>query len=562
MGKKLFHFMLAIVMVITLIPVSLVTAESDAGPELVNLALGKSYTLETAYPDYWFGRIENSHADDTGGQLTNGVYGGTTFSNKEFVGRLRQGNRVVTIDLAKPSTIQSITLNALQDLPVGINFPEEVKVSVSNNKTAWEDLGTIYNAMSTTAKGSITQKLTLKSINKVARYVRLEISVETWLFIDEIEVWGTADSSGERLQPSANGPNQEKGYPIKGSKQVGDIKNEVLIYTGEWKYQPSDWISFKKEDYKPYISYVDQDMNRKDFMFDTFLFLPYAPQLDGATFSPTGAKPTNKTHWEKYLDRLFRVDYEFGALNEAVKEAKAELPDRGYEAKVVVAIPFPRVDQSDFGDVDGDGVSENTNIAEVGEETAFKNRQKIVKWFVDEVYSRWEEEGYDQLNLVGFYWYNEYVANQVSELDHELIKWTAEYVHSKQAKFQWIPYYFARGWNDWKELGFDFASMQPNYMFHYWAKPERVDTVAQAAYDNGMGVEIEMSDSVLTSEFYRNRYYKYLDSGRDNQYMIQSYQVFYQQVKTLLKAAHSTDPAVREVYDKTYEYLKGIYQGQ
>ncbi|MFT4416472.1 DUF4855 domain-containing protein [Fredinandcohnia humi] len=556
--KKIFSVLVTLTLVFSLLPTTFAVSESE---NLVNLALNKSYTLETPYQiDSHFSPVENGHPDDTGRQLTDGIFGGTTFSNKAYVGRIWQGSRVVTIDLEKNLTIQEISVNVLQDIPVGIFFPKWISYSISTNGVAWEDLGKVNNAISTTAKGPITHKIARKDINKVARYIKVEIPVASWLFMDEIEVLGTEDESGEKLIPSPNGPKAERGYPKPGSSQVRGIKNEVLIYTGEWQYQPSDWISFDKEDFKPYVSYVDKGMKRKDYMFDGFLFLPYAPQMDGSTFAPTGAKPSNKTHWEDYIDRLFRDEYELGALNEAVKEAKAELPNRNYEAKAVIAIPYPRPDQSNFGDVDGDGISENLNVSEIGEEKAHENRVKVVNWFIDEVTKRYSEEGYDDLSLVGFYWYNEYVSHQLSELDHELIQSASKYVKEKNLTFQWIPYYFARGWDDWKELGFDSALLQPNYFFHGNSTIDRLDTIAKAAYNQGMGIEIELSDSVLTSEAARKRYYAYLNKGVEHHYMIQSYSGFYQQVKTLLQAANSMNPAAREVYDRTYEYIKGTYQ--
>lgn len=559
--KKKISLLLIFVLFFSLAVPAAEQAFAEQGTE--NLALGKSYSIQTPYKlDSHFAPMEKVHGDDTGFQLTDGQYGGDVFSNKAYIGRLWQGSRTVTIDLEKPSTIQEISLNVLQDIPVGIFFPEEVTYSISANGVAWEDLGSVKSSVSTTAKGPLTQKITKGNVNKVARYVKLEIPVETWLFMDEVEVWGSQDETGEQLRPSANGPKHERGYPQKGSSAVGGIKNEVLIFTGEWQYQPSDWISFDKEDFKPYVSYLDKEMKRQDYMFDGFLFMPYAPQMDGATFSPTGAKPTNKKHWETFIDRIFREGYEMSALNEAVKEAKADLPNRSYEAKAVVAIPYPRPDQSDFGDVDGDGVSENLNVSEIGEEQALKNRQKVVKWFIDEVNRRFDEKGYEEVSLVGFYWYNEYVSHQISELEHELIQYTGDYVRSQDAKFQWIPYYFARGWNDWKDLGFDSALLQPNYMFHANSTVDRVDTIAQAAYDHGMGVEIEMSDAVLTNEASRNRYYAYLDKGFEYHYMTQSFSGFYQQVKTLLQAANSASPEAREVYDKTYQYIKGTYKPQ
>lgn len=111
-----------------------------------------------------------------------------------------------------------------------------------------------------------------------------------------------------------------------------------------------------------------------------------------------------------------------------------------------------------------------------------------------------------------FYWYSEFVSRQTTVNEDALIRWTSEYVHGKGAKLQWIPYYFARGWSDWKANGFDTALMQPNYTFHN-TKEERLDAIAQAAYDHGMGVEIGMADAVLTNEAVREKYYAYLNKG-------------------------------------------------
>lgn len=536
---------------------------ADASPakpdsELVNLALGKSYTLQTPYPpDALFGQTEAAHPDDTGKQLTDGEYGGTTFSNPAFVGRIWQGSRIVTIDLGEIDTVQAIYVNVLQDNKNGIFFPSSVAFYVSENGKKWERLDDGLSGLPTTLQGPVTQKIGIGNLNRTARYVKLDIPVQSWVFMDEIEVLGSRDRSGKKPRPNDGQPQPQKGYPKAGSKAAGGIRNEVLLYTGEWQYEPADWISYTKEDLKPYVSYVDEQMNRKDYMFDGFLFLQYGPLLNGANYGASGL-PTDKADWEKTLDRLFRTDYDLGALDQAVGEAKAELKKGGYEAKVVISIPYPRTDQSDFGDVDGDGISENMNVKEVGEEQALQNRQKVVKWYVDEAYKRWNAAGYKNIRLAAFYWYNEFLSRQTTIYEDRLIRWTSDYVHGKGAKLQWIPYYFARGWSDWEANGFDTAIMQPNYLFHN-TTADRLDAVAQAAYDHGMGVEHELSDGVLTDAALRGKYYAYLDKGVEYGYM-HSFKAFYQQVKTLKKAAESADADARQVYDKTYRYVKGVYR--
>ncbi|WP_374016478.1 DUF4855 domain-containing protein [Paenibacillus thiaminolyticus] len=177
---------------------------------------------------------------------------------------------------------------------------------------------------------------------------------------------------------------------------------------------------------KPYVTYVDRDQVSQDYMFDDFVFLPYGPLLNGANFAANTAKPTNKTDWEEHLNRLFCDDYDLGALNQAVGEAKAAGQDWKHTAQVVITIPYPRVDQCDFGDVDGDGVSENMNVKEFGEEKALINRKKAVKWYVDEVYRRWAAAGYEHLELPAFYWYSEFMSRQTTVNEGALIRWTSD----------------------------------------------------------------------------------------------------------------------------------------
>jgi len=559
--NRLLHLLIAFTLVTSLTASYASAGSAKPKPEeedkLVNLALGKSYTLSTPYQlDTLFGKTEAAHPDDTGRQLTDGEYGGNVFSNSSFIGRLWQSSRIVTIDLEEDVTVQQIYVNMLQDNASGIFFPSSISLYVSQNGSKWERLSDGLNKLPTTLNGPVTQKIGIEGINRTARYVKVEIPVTSWIFMDEIEVLGQQNQSGKKIQATDHKP-KALGYPKAGSKQAGGINSQVLLYTGEWQYEPADWISYTKEDLKPYVAYLDEQQNRQDFMFDGFLFLQYAPLLNGHNYGASSL-PSNQADWILTLDRLFRTDYDIGALEQAVADAKQDLRNKHYKAKVVLSIPYPRTDQSDFGDVDGDGISENMNVQEVGEEQAIINRKKVVKWYIDEVYKRWDAAGYNHIELTGFYWFNEFLARQSTEYEDQFIQWTSSYVHGKGAKFQWIPYYFARGWSDWKQNGFDTALMQPNYFFHN-TTADRVDTIAKAAYDHGLGVELELSDDVLTSEAMRKKYYTYLDKGVEYGYM-NSFKAFYQQVKTLKKAAESSIPEAREVYDKTYQYIKGTYQ--
>ena len=66
--------------------------------------------------------------------------------------------------------------------------------------------------------------------------------------------------------------------------------------------------------------------------------------------------------------------------------------------------------------------------------------------------------------------------------------------------FIWIPYFQAAGWSDWRSLGFDVATMQPNWAFHsHPGLNNSAELFAKVANDTscaGMGVEMELPLSV------------------------------------------------------------------
>jgi hypothetical protein len=540
--------------------------DSTIQDSTVDFAQGKPYKVVSAYPiDDYFRTLEQKYADHSGHSLTDGEYGGTRYPH--FVGMYSQGSRTITLDLQRIQPIEEIAVDVLQNQSAGIYFPRQIHFYLSNDKIHWQDLNVASSKLAPTIFGEYTQRIGKSGLHVQGRYVKMAIQMlGDSLFLDEVEVWGKSsdkinlspnqsmvisekpDSEGDLSQstPSA----AKKGYPAPKL-----FNSQVLIYTGSVLGQP-DWITFTKDDFKPYVSYLDKKGVRKDFLFDSFLFVPFAQLDDGVSFDPSIGKPSRRVHWEGYMERLFREGHELGALEEAVKEAKKELKNKTYKAKVFIGIPFPRTDQNDFGDVDGDGVSENLAVSQVGEERALENRAKVVEWFTDQVRKEWAQKKYPDLELTGFYWFSEYLAENKSIYDDELIRRTSRYLHASKEKFEWIPYYFSYGWDRWDRLGFDVAILQPNYMFHLETKEDRIDISAQAASDHGLGIEVELREEVLQDRHLRERFYTYLRKGKEYGYD-KSYRVFYQENKVLKKAYEDADPAIHELYDQTYHYIKG-----
>src|SRR5690606_4879427 len=117
--------------------------------------------------------------------------------------------------------------------------------------------------------------------------------------------------------------------------------------------------------------------------------------------------------------------------------------------------------------------------------------------YLDELFRRLDASDYEHLELVGLYWMSELIDGPS---DMGLIQAVANEVHKRDLRFFWIPFFTARGWDQWKEAGFDAAILQPNYMFDSTVAISRFQNVADRARRYGMGIEIEADETVLTSE--------------------------------------------------------------
>ncbi len=297
-------------------------------------------------------------------------------------------------------------------------------------------------------------------------------------------------------------------------------------------------------DLMPYVGYEDQKGNIKDFFFDSYLFLPC---MD---FGPSGARmhvdvtnPTKAIDWTTYVDDTFYEGTNVDALESAYDSVKSTLNNTDEKGGVFFTILYPCANARNFGSLGGKSL-DFSNI---------EDRKYAIKWMIDEQMSRFNENNYQHLDLVGFYWLEEFV---VSDDDRELLNFTSEYLHSLGLKFIWIPWYKANGYSSWKKLGFDAVCMQPNL---YWMgnhDPNRVQESVNISNKHGMGMELEL-DSRVTSDDYFNRYLDYLEGGM-NSGMMDSIKMYYQDGKPAVyyQAANSNDKRYRLVYDLTYKYAK------
>jgi hypothetical protein len=529
-------------------------ADSSGTTTDTNLAQGHSYEVTSTIVDSTFHGIETNSFPDDGTKLTDGVIGPNSWTSRGvWVGYLRQDNRQIVVDLGQEQTVHKLDAWFLQDRASGIYYPQEVSFEISDNGVAWSKVGAVQSQTPISDPAKTVQDYSIDHLNYTARYVRYTFHIDIFAFLSELQVWGLPGQQPDAQHANPTPPNnpQQLNYPLAGSKAAGGKKAEVLIPNG---YYPNSNIGvWKVDDFIPYVAYVDQNQQIQDYLFDSFQMDPYGSAPSGRQYG-SNAK---KSDWQYYADQLFQTDLQLGALDQAVAKVREALPNRDYQARIVICIPFPGIN-SDWGD------NLDFNPANVGAVQSLVNRTKAVQWYVDYVKSKWEAAGYKNLALSGFYWNNESVVYQNSTNEEKIIKEASEIVHQAGPfTFDWIPYVQAAGFAKWQELGFDTAQMQPNYAFDAKLPPDRLENNAFLARKYGLGVEMEMHWYVTRTdslgEKYRKVYYDYLDAAYKYHYQ-NSFMTWYQNTDTLKVAARSANPDIREMYDQAYQFIKGTYK--
>ncbi len=330
---------------------------------------------------------------------------------------------------------------------------------------------------------------------------------------------------------------------VPTAKDMGGYENLCLTYT--FRYSSSDNGRHYERDLMPYTAYLDKNGKIKDFFFDSYLFLPcmgYGPS--GARMHLESGNPTKAIDWTTYVDDTFYNNANVDALESAFGKTKAALGDTKSKAGVFFTLLYPSTEATNFGSLGG----KSLNFSKL------EDRKYALKWMIDEQIKRFEQKGYKHLDLVGFYWLEEFTA---ASGDGELIKYASDYLHSKGLKFIWIPWYEANGYNKWQSYGFDVACMQPNLMWLGYHDPNRVEDSVKLSEKYGLCMEMECDGRVYTDEYF-GRYLSYLEGGM-NSSMMDAVKMYYQDGKTAVyyQACYSSDPQFRMVYDLTYKYAKG-----
>lgn len=445
----------------------------------------------------------------------------------------------VFYDIGRLSTIKSVNLSVLEHKEWGIVRPKFISVFLSEDGNNWYEVTDWSRPLDVSyyhSAASVQLPFTFDR-EYAARFVRFRIE-GGFTFIDELEAFGTKEvkASATRLADSGINP-----VPYYTNKEIAEYatpentpvkaKDIILLYADR----------NKKEDLLPMFAYLDENGNIKDTLMDGVIYCSHHKLPSGTL----GHLPNYKQDWEYVHNADFNGEAGFDALNEVVGQIKAELGLTDYKVKVYSTFLTLHDTVSDFGDVDGDGISEDA--------TTVEGRKKIFDWYINLTLDEFAKRNYEHIEYDGFYWLNEAVIWEKD--DSHVITECGERVHAAGSNFLWVPYYKANRFFTGYELGFDMVSMQPNVVFSTDAPLWRFDSTVEMTKVRKMTVELEHSYQCLGDPAFARSYMLYLYYGAAYGY-IDGIHVYYDDVANFAIMGNSKDPLSRMQYDATYKFAK------
>ncbi len=253
--------------------------------------------------------------------------------------------------------------------------------------------------------------------------------------------------------------------------------------------------AYSKDDFLKLLTSRDSRGQPRGRLFDGALFSELSRA--GRSFSPLfSPKPATGDDWRWYLDTLFSDNGFLTSLDSAAGLLSQKGVLKG-SLGVSVMIPYP-----------------------------FAMRDSL--WYDGELFvvNSEDAKGSDTL----------------------LIREVASVVHSQGFLFFWVPYYNAPGRDTWKELGFDVAWLQPDYMFYPQVPTQRLDSAVMLAFKGGLGIDLEIDHKIFADSVFRQRFAPYLTMLEAHPEALRGPLSVYDDAGMLLKLADSKDPYLRDQY--------------
>lgn len=505
---------------------SVTAATYQPEEELTN---GATYKVEEYSPDPGFRETEKKSYP--------GPAEGLASKSETWTGFFRQQGRDITVDFKRVRSVTKISLEFEQEAESGIYLPKYLDCSVSADGKEWYHLGQVSHGIEPSDTAIQSKNFTLSFPPVLARHVKLSFPVDVFVFARHLSIKG----GGQPQKPVILAHDERVSKTANTYLKIPDIKNILLVFTGDHG-ELGKWTS---KDFLPMLAYLDSRHSIKGKMFDTLLFLPY-PEL-----------ACTRDSWTAYANDLFTQGAQLSALDEAMARLN-KIPDYTGKVNVILTIPYPDGRQDDFGVLGKGGTSLSFSEKKAGASQAARDRFSAVQWFYDDLMSRWNQAGFEYINLSGIYWYRESM-DPTTPGDIELVQNVARLVRNNGLKFFWIPFFGAQGYDDWRSYGFSHVFLQPNYYANNGPPDERMDKAAELARRYNLGLEIECDDGILYSPHYYDLFYKQLFKAQQLNIDKDASKAYYAGSKTLVRAWSSNNYKIRKVYDDIYRWINGTY---
>ena len=359
--------------------------------------------------------------------------------------------------------------------------------------------------------------------------------------------------------------------------EIHPIADAAICYGGHSARNPYLWTP---ERFEKTVAYTDQN-GQEHWLFDNMIVMELWDDDYKVTYSIAndGRYSSRKEHWQGQIDYWFDAENGFAALDKCIADVASRIGKPATKRGIIFSLPDPVYFEHYTKAMKG----ENRNTVYWGEIDGValdfakpEDRIKAYLWLVDAVRAKFAEANYKHVELIGFYVLSEELSVPGSfryeYKQHDItIKAVADYCHSVNEGFYWVPYAMAPGVERSKDFGFDLTVMQPNY---YWTDAKWTwDQIEKKIRDYGLGMELEfegthgepLTSSILS--FLKNgqpnpyadrnkaRFQEYLDNAKSRGLYGEVPFVLYAGTNGLYELATSTDAKDIEMYHKLCNFV-------
>jgi len=295
--------------------------------------------------------------------------------------------------------------------------------------------------------------------------------------ISELRLWKDDN-------PTCSNKNANSFTP--GPTKVRDL---MLHYCGG----PRDQMKYK---YPKFLDYLMTDEKRPRWLFDGTLLLQQYPDNENSYYGMGMKKIDGKNVLKnpatrEQIELLWKDWFSIiiPRLESDLNVAKQKVAQPFHKHKLVLMLSVVQkfeIENYSWGEVDG--ISK-------ADWNSWETAKAAYIWQIESLISQFEEGKFENIELLGFYWPQEDGGISIYHT-----KELADYIHNRGYQFHFIPY-FNKGWftapiySVWKDCGFDFSYLQPNYFFKKTVPYSRLPESCKLAEKFGMDMEMEFSPS-------------------------------------------------------------------